>query len=99
MFGGTVTLCVGEWILGMFVHAIKGDSDAFFQTVCDNAICVGFHVIHLYNVGARGRTRTCMALPPEDFKSSVYTIPPHGLNYLLSIIILEIARMSIRMLC
>ena len=43
MFGGTVTLCVGEWILGMFVHAIKGNNDAGFQTVYDNAIRVGFH--------------------------------------------------------
>ena len=79
MFGGTVTLCVGEWILGMFVHAIKGNSDAGFQTVYDNAIRVGFHLIHLYNFGARGRTRTCMALPPEDFKSSVYTFHHTGL--------------------
>ena len=77
MFGGTVTLCVGEWILGMFVHAIKGDSDAFFQTVCDNAICVGFHLIHLYGRGGGTRTHTSVRIKALKASAAAITPRPH----------------------
>ena len=34
--------------------------------------------------GAQGGTRTRKELPPRDFKSLVYTIPPPGQTFLLA---------------